>query len=371
MRFIIRSLLRYPLVSMYSILFISIGFLSYFDVFSKAQTVVYEPLHFFRTPSIQSRVYASENQVLGIRSSIFNNASYQEHYRVIGSLLFFSLVSCVVIILKKRIGTAFFLLSGVILLIGTIVFVQYKIEIPIVYWMFASILGYVYGFIMIIFLDIREKRFITTEFRKNLSENELNKLLQSSDRKKRSGKKLLRQEITVMFADIRGFTAYSENHDAQKVAKKLTELMKQFEVIVKENHGMVDKFIGDGMMALWGAPVSDKKQATHAVQAAMELQQFIDETEFNIGVGVNTGEAVVGHFGSNKYYEYTAIGDSVNLAARIEQATKQLKKSILLHKTTVEKLKQEKSKFRCTKLQPITVKGKKKKVEVYTLKQYQ
>jgi adenylate cyclase len=138
--------------------------------------------------------------------------------------------------------------------------------------------------------------------------------------------------ITLLFSDIRGFTTLSESRQPQEVVDILNRYFsRQVEVIFRHG-GTVDKFIGDAIMAFWGAPVDDAHHARNAVRAALEMGRVVDEfrrelpgalaTEFDIGIGVHTGPAVVGFIGSENKLDYTAIGDSVNLASRIEGATK-------------------------------------------------
>jgi adenylate cyclase len=138
--------------------------------------------------------------------------------------------------------------------------------------------------------------------------------------------------ISLLFSDIRGFTTLSESRRPEEVVEILNRYFsKQVEVIFRHG-GTVDKFIGDAIMAFWGAPVDDARHAQNAVKAALEMARVVDEfratlpgelsREFDIGIGVHTGPAVVGFIGSENKLDYTAIGDSVNLASRIEGATK-------------------------------------------------
>ncbi|HEV2211796.1 MAG TPA: adenylate/guanylate cyclase domain-containing protein, partial [Gammaproteobacteria bacterium] len=139
------------------------------------------------------------------------------------------------------------------------------------------------------------------------------------------------REVTVLFSDIRGFTTLSEARTPEQVVAILNRYFsKQVEVVFR-HQGTVDKFIGDCIMAFWGAPVADPDQAKHAVAAALEMGRVLEEFRkdlgdlsevFDIGVGIHTGKAVVGFMGSENKLDYTAIGDTVNLASRIEGQTK-------------------------------------------------
>jgi adenylate cyclase len=140
------------------------------------------------------------------------------------------------------------------------------------------------------------------------------------------------REVTLLFSDIRGFTTLSESRTPEQVVQILNRYFsKQVEVVFR-HHGTVDKFIGDCIMAFWGAPLADPDQAKHAVAAALEMAQVLLEFRkdlgpdlaeiFDVGIGIHTGQAVVGFMGSENKLDYTAIGDTVNLASRIEGQTK-------------------------------------------------
>ncbi|MGH8372557.1 MAG: CHASE2 domain-containing protein [Gammaproteobacteria bacterium] len=139
------------------------------------------------------------------------------------------------------------------------------------------------------------------------------------------------REVTVMFSDIRGFTTLSETRTPEQVVSILNRYFSLQVAVIRRHGGTTDKFIGDCIMAFWGAPVPDEEQARHAVAAALEMAQVLLEFRkdlgdlsetFDIGIGIHTGQAVVGFMGSENKLDYTAIGDSVNLASRIEGQTK-------------------------------------------------
>lgn len=152
------------------------------------------------------------------------------------------------------------------------------------------------------------------------------------------------RQVSVLFSDIRGFTTLSERHTPQEVVALLNRYFSlQVEVIFRHG-GSLDKFIGDAIMAFWGAPLDDPQHARHAVEAALEmaevLQRFKRElgpqgADFDVGIGIHSGPAVVGLIGSEQRREYTAIGDTVNLASRIEGLTKGVSR-ILVSKETRE-----------------------------------
>lgn len=139
------------------------------------------------------------------------------------------------------------------------------------------------------------------------------------------------REVTVLFSDIRGFTTLSEKHSPEQIVSLLNRYFSLQVEIIFRHGGTLDKFIGDAIMAFWGAPQHDPLHAQHAVAAALEMEQALlrfktelgeDGEEFDVGIGIHSGKAVVGFIGSDARMDYTAIGDTVNLASRIEGLTK-------------------------------------------------
>lgn len=178
------------------------------------------------------------------------------------------------------------------------------------------------------------------------------------------------QDITVMFTDIRGFTSLSENRNADEILTLLNRYYEKQVQVIFRHGGTVDKFIGDAIMAFWGAPVMDKAHAHNAVQAALDmvdaLQEFKYElnesdTEFDIGIGIHSGPAVVGVVGFEQRMDYTCIGDTVNLASRIEGQTKN-RARILISAETKEACMQA---FDYNDFGTISVKGREKPTHLF------
>jgi adenylate cyclase len=172
------------------------------------------------------------------------------------------------------------------------------------------------------------------------------------------------REITVMFCDIRGFTAYSAARPPAEVVARLNEFLGHMVEIVERRHaGMINKFLGDGFMALFGAGGSDPDHARHAFEAACEILA-IPTAQFRIGIGINTGNAIVGNIGSASRLEYTAIGDAVNLASRVEGLTKEIGTPLLLTRATRDQLHKE----ACVKsVGRHAVRGQPEAIEVFAL----
>ncbi|MEE9521810.1 MAG: adenylate/guanylate cyclase domain-containing protein [candidate division NC10 bacterium] len=185
-----------------------------------------------------------------------------------------------------------------------------------------------------------------------------------------------RRKITVLFSDIRGFTTISEQLPPEDVISLLSEYLSRVTDIILLHGGTVDKFIGDAVMALFGAPIQRDDDAVRAVRTALAMTRLVQELSpkwearcgrpLRIGVGLNTGEAVVGNIGSELRTDYTAIGDVVNLASRLEGLTKELGVPIVVSETTCEEARGE---FRLRPIREVFVKGRAVAVKVYTLEE--
>jgi adenylate cyclase len=152
------------------------------------------------------------------------------------------------------------------------------------------------------------------------------------------------KELTILFADIRGFTRMAESMDPQQLRDYLNRFLTAMTEVIHAYNGTVDKYIGDAVMAFWGAPVDDPRHADHAVAAAIAMQQEVDRlnVEFaalgwpslTVGIGINTGVVRVGDMGSRLRRAYTVIGDPVNLAARLEGLAKKFELPIVIGDAT-------------------------------------
>jgi adenylate cyclase len=183
-----------------------------------------------------------------------------------------------------------------------------------------------------------------------------------------------RRLITVFFSDLRGFTSLSERMEPEVVAEMLKEYLTEMTEVVFRHAGTVDKYIGDCVMAIWNAPFDDPNHAVNAVRTALDFQEKTLAVsakweaklggKIRNGVGINTGEAVVGTMGSLQRLEYTAIGDTVNLAARLESITKEYNTAIIISENTYDYVKGQ---FMTRELGAVTVKGKARPVKIYAV----
>jgi adenylate cyclase len=222
------------------------------------------------------------------------------------------------------------------------------------------------------FTEERRARDIRKMFSSYVSKRIVDELIRDPSKAKLGGD---RKEITVLFSDIRGFTSFSEKHQPEEVVSLLNEYLGAMTNIVFEHEGTLDKFVGDAIMALWGAPVGQPDHAERACRCALamiaklkQLQaKWVAEGRYviDIGIGINTGDMVVGNMGAEgKKMDYTVIGDNVNLGARLEGLTRQYNNHIIISEYTYEKVEHI---VEAKELGTVTVKGKQLPVLVYDL----
>jgi adenylate cyclase len=181
-----------------------------------------------------------------------------------------------------------------------------------------------------------------------------------------------RREMTVLFSDIRGFTAVSERGQPEEIVGMLNEYFTRMVDLVFTHKGTLDKFVGDMVMALFGAPLDDPHHADHAVEAALDMIAALavlnarwkaeGRPELDIGIGINTGPMIAGNIGSEAIMSYTVIGDAVNLGSRLESLNKQYGTRIIISDATREQLSRP---YRLRPLGDVIVKGKTQPVAIF------
>ncbi|MFA6311888.1 MAG: adenylate/guanylate cyclase domain-containing protein [Sterolibacterium sp.] len=219
------------------------------------------------------------------------------------------------------------------------------------------------------FVESRSKRQLTGLFGQYVPPELVEEMSRDPENYSMAGRKA---ELTVLFSDVRGFTTISEGLQPDELATLMNEYLGAMTQVVRRQRGTLDKYIGDAIMAFWGAPLDDAEHARHAVLTALEMQHALPELnqrlaakgwpELKIGVGVNTGVMTVGDMGSPVRQSYTVMGDAVNLGSRLEGITKQYGVGIIVGETTREKLKAE---FVFRELDRVRVKGKAEPIGIY------
>ena len=221
--------------------------------------------------------------------------------------------------------------------------------------------------------EFRLKQQIKKQFGTYLSPALVEKLQKNPELLRLGGET---RELSIMFTDVRGFTTISEHYgnDVQGLTKIMNRYMTAMTAKIIQNDGTLDKYIGDAQMAFWNAPLDDEMHARHAVKTALEmlgdLERFNKEIAvegvppFGMGLGINTGSVVVGNMGSSQRFDYTCLGDTVNLASRLEGQSKPYHVKMVIGPKTYEYVKDE---YLCLELDCLAVKGKTKGVNIYTI----
>ncbi|HJV82364.1 adenylate/guanylate cyclase domain-containing protein [Noviherbaspirillum sp.] len=263
------------------------------------------------------------------------------------------------------------LLAGGCVAVAAGLFVYADIWWPV----FAPLLGLFLSYLLFgaaAFIDERRKRAeIRRAFGHYVSSAVIEQMLAHPERLRLGGE---RREITLLFSDLAGFTSISEKMQPEEVAEMMNLYLTEMGRIILDHGGTLDKFIGDAVMAFWGAPLSDADHALHACEAALNMQQAMASINaalqqkgagaLSMRIGIHTGMAVIGNMGSTERFDYTAIGDSVNLASRLEGANKLYGAGILLSQATVDALH---GRLNCRLVDKLCVKGKSEPIQVYTL----
>ncbi len=236
---------------------------------------------------------------------------------------------------------------------------------PLGIQLITMIFAYSYRFI----LEGKTKEKIKQAMGKYLSQDIMKNVVKNIDDIKLGGK---RANVTVLFADIRGFTSMSEKMTAEEVSMILNEYFTEIEPIITKYNGVINKFIGDAVMAIFGEPIQDLNHPVNAVKCAYEMLKKVEELQdkwlfegkpkIEIGIGINTGDAFVGNIGSEKRLEYTVIGDTVNLASRIESYNKVYRTNFLISSSTYSYVSNIAD---VIKISEVTIRGKAKKMDIY------
>ena len=243
---------------------------------------------------------------------------------------------------------------------------------PLAVPLLAIVLAFVGDLAWQYFVEGREKRKVKRLFSRYVAKDVYDQLLADPSRAKLGG---TRRQMTVLFSDMRGFTALTEKGNPEDIVTQLNDYFTRMVTVLFEHRGTLDKFVGDMVMALFGAPLDDEDHAEHAVLTALAMVRALDVLnaewrEFgiprlDIGIGINTGEMVAGNIGSDTIMSYTVIGDAVNLGARLESLNKEYGTRIIISEATRSRLKGQ---YDIRPLGSVTVKGKSESVAIYEVR---
>ena len=272
----------------------------------------------------------------------------------------------------RRSAIVTFLLAGGYLLLAVVEFRSQLIWINVVYPALLIVLLYVSSTLVHYFTAEREKRQIKGAFQHYVPVAVVDQILRNIDELGLGGEK---RELTVLFADIRGFTGIAESLSPEALVQLLNNYLTRMTDQVFRHEGLLDKYIGDAILAVYGAPLHHPDHAKRACRTALDMvraaraMQIENENQglppFNLGVGINTGPMVVGNMGSKTRFDYTVIGDAVNLGSRIEALNKQYGTHILISEFTYRQVKDEFTQVR--EIDVTTVRGRNEPVRLYEL----
>jgi adenylate cyclase len=285
----------------------------------------------------------------------------------IGMLIFF---------LTQRVGSAFldfFVIHFII--ISTYVadyyyFLPKGYELKLFYCFFCFIASYSWNTFLKFSETSKEKKQIKGTFARYVAPTIVDEMLKDPEKLQVGG---FKRDITCLFSDVRDFTSISEGLSATELAHSLNFYMGRMTDIVFETKGTLDKYIGDAIVAFWGAPLEIGNHAQFAVEGAIKMietlplinEEFrkLGRPEFNVGVGLNSGECNVGNMGSDRIFSYTALGDNMNLGSRLEGLCKYYGTQILISENTLQRIDQEK--IRVRPIDKVIVKGRTTPVQIF------
>jgi adenylate cyclase len=315
-----------------------------------------------------------------LTKSLLSNPSY-----AIGAELILAIVlGLAIIIVAPMLQAAIVLLLGALLIVGLAgmswyFFVEHNLLIDFTYPLISSWLIYLVLTFVNYFREQRQRQQIRSAFGFYLSPALVEQLAKSPERLVLGGEE---RRMTILFSDVRGFTTISEHYkdDPQGLTHLMNRFLTPLTNAIIDHKGTIDKYIGDAIMAFWNAPVDDDEHEANACDAALEMLaqaqalnvELKHEAETNgsvymplrIGVGLNTGPCVVGNMGSDFRFNYSVLGDTVNLASRLESRTKDYRLSLVIGSRTAERAQ---AKFAVMEIDLIQVKGKKQPETVFTV----
>jgi adenylate cyclase len=320
-----------------------------------------------------------------VLESILTGASISRPNYALGVELLAALViGILVIIFTPNLGPVRLVLAGAAfaaILVGTswFFYTQYRYLIDFTYPLLSTTAIYL-TFIFASFVrEQRQRVQIRGMFAQYMSPELVEQLAHSPEKLKLGGDE---REMTIMFSDVRGFTSISESykHDPQGLITLMNRFLTPLTNVIRQHRGTIDKYMGDAIMAFWNAPLDDREHEINACEAAVGMLEKIDEVNrereqeaaegghvyipLNVGIGLNTGIGVVGNMGSDQKFNYSVLGDSVNLASRLEGQTKEYGFPIIVGSRTALAVK---DRFAILELDFIMVKGKSEPEVIYAI----
>ena len=305
-------------------------------------------------------------------SMLVQNSPYIPDYALAAELGIFTLSVALIWLVLHFMGITWGIASAGVIMASTgylgVYLIQQGILIDVTWTLISQFVAGAIAFYLRFRQQFKLRLQIKKQFEHYLDPRQVKRLQKNPELLKLGGEK---RYATFLFTDVRGFTSMSESLPPEDVAYIMNKALTAQQKAVQDNGGMVDKYIGDAMMAIFNAPLDQPNHEQKAIEAACDIRLNMallnDELEskglpsIEIGIGIHTGEAVIGNMGSETRFDYTAIGDAVNTAARLESATKEHGVSLLIGMTT-----ERMTKYELEYVDEIKVKGKDNGIEVYT-----
>ncbi len=249
------------------------------------------------------------------------------------------------------------------------------IIIPIAPIIFAMLLSFIASIVVSYMIEGKQRRYLKSAFKQYLSPLVIDQLIENPDQLKLGGE---RKELSIFFSDLQGFTTISESLDPEQLTELLNYYLSAMSDIILKSGGTIDKYEGDAIIAFWNAPLKIEEHAKIAVEAAYACQEKLDEMRaeleakcdgkpFRMRIGLNTGQAIVGNMGSENRFDYTMLGDSVNLAARLEGLNKQFGSYTMCSESTKVLAEKGKTVMKFRELARAAVVGKNEAITVYEI----
>jgi adenylate cyclase len=319
-----------------------------------------------------------------LESVLTNSLLVNPAYAIGAELVVAVLFGLAIIVAAPMLSATIVVVLGAFLIAGLIglsiyLFVAHNLLIDFTYPLISSWLIYLALTFVNYFREQKQRQQIRSAFGFYLSPHMVEQLARSPEKLVLGGEE---RRMTILFSDVRGFTTISEHYkdDPQGLTRLMNRFLTPLTNAIIERKGTIDKYIGDAIMAFWNAPVDDDEQEVNACDAALEMQaraqalnvELKQEADadggvympLRIGIGLNTGPCVVGNMGSDFRFNYSVLGDTVNVAARLEARTKDYRLPLVIGSRTAEKAKQ---KFATMEIDLIQVKGKKEPEAVYAV----
>ncbi len=303
---------------------------------------------------------------------------YLKRFLIIPYLLITFIVTILLFIFNSLIRPTISVFINIALIIGYILssyflFSTKHIMIPILEIPILIITIYIVGLVLQYIQTVKERKFIKQAFGQYIAPDLVDDLIKDPKKLEYGG---IQKEVTVLYSDIVSFTPYTESHTPKETVDILREYLTEMVNIITENKGTLDKFVGDEIVAMFGAPLDLEDHAFYACKTALEMRRRMNELHekwelenrdpFEIGIGINTGVVTVGNLGSEQIFDYTAIGDNMNAGARIEALTRdyETKNNIIISDSTYEQVM---DRVEAKYIDNATVKGKKIVIKIHEL----